>query len=315
MLKLFVLLILGVILPLSSEVHAAVPTTTLAAKNKKENVLHPPMSLTSRSSSPNGVLFDLPLAYNKRVSYWIQYYQTKGKTWFKDWLQLSTKFLPSIQNELHEHGMPQDLAFMVMIESGFKPNAKSTASAVGPWQFIEPTATRYGLKVNYWLDERRDLHKATLAAIKYLQDLHTEFGSWYLVAASYNMGEASLRRQIQKFQTTDYWNLVRVGALPPETMDYVPKILAAMMIAKAPGLYGFDDIVELTPYDFDLVEVPGGVRLESLAEKIGVTTKCLQDMNAELVLSYVPSEIPRHKIRVPAGSASLVSRWVDSNYR
>ena len=271
-----------------------------------------PESLLSKThgSSSQNVIFDLPLAYNKRVSYWIAYYQTKGKSWFRDWLGLSNRYLPLIQTELKRQDLPQDLAYMVMIESGFKATATSSARAVGPWQFIAPTASRYGLKVNYWLDERRDLKKATLAAIRYLRDLRTEFGSWYLVAASYNMGETNLRRQIQKFQTRDYWTLVRMGALPVETMDYVPKILAAMMIAKAPGLYGFSDVAQLSPLQYEVVEVPGGVHLDIVAEHIGVTTKCLLDLNSELLLGYVPADIEKHAIRVPRGSVQLVAQYL-----
>lgn len=267
----------------------------------------------SQGLHKSNLIFDLPLSYNKRVSYWITYYQTRGKPWFKDWLQLSTKYLPAIQHDLHEYGLPKDLAFMVMIESGFKPNAKSTASAVGPWQFMELTAARYGLRINYWLDERRDFKKSTIAAIKYLRDLHQEFGSWYLVAASYNMGETNLRRQIHKFKTNDYWALARVGALPAETMDYVPKILAAMMIAKAPGLYGFEDITELAPLEYETVEVPGGTLLQSIADHIGVTEKSLQDLNSELLINAVPPEVTKHTIRVPRGAVAMVTRFVNGS--
>ncbi|MEZ0391261.1 MAG: lytic transglycosylase domain-containing protein [Pseudobdellovibrionaceae bacterium] len=264
----------------------------------------------SSSSQSASVIFDLPVTYNRKVSQWISYFQDKGKNWFRDWLERSSKYMPFIQKELKNAGLPQDLAFMVMIESGFLPNATSHADAVGPWQFMPATGKRYGLNQNWWIDERRDLKKSTLAAIRYIRDLYAEFGSWYLVAASYNMGENGLRRQIQKYKTQDFWALSRLGALPQETVDYVPKILAAMMISKSPSLYGFRDVAQFDSLEYDVVLVPGGTDLKELAESIGITTKSLKDLNAELVLGYVPTQISRHAIRVPKGAMVMVSDFL-----
>lgn len=282
---------------------------------KAEAARSEPMSLKERlqarvkKSTPvhsASVIFDLPVTYNRKVSQWISYFQDKGKNWFRDWLERASKYMPFIQKELKNAGLPQDLAFMVMIESGFLPNAVSHASAVGPWQFIPATGKRYGLNQTWWLDERRDIKKSTLAAIKYIRDLHAEFGSWYLVAASYNMGENGLRRQINKYGTRDFWALSQIGALPQETVDYVPKILAAMMISKSPGLYGFHNLAQFDSLEYDIVHVPGGTDLRELADKLGVTTKSLKDLNAELILGYVPSQIQKHAIRVPKGSVAVV---------
>lgn len=254
-------------------------------------------------------IFDLPVTYNKKVAGWISYFQTRGKSFFRDWLEKSTKYMPLLQSELKKAGLPTDLAYMVMIESGFSPSAVSNAQAVGPWQFIESTGKNYGLRKSWWLDERRDIKKSTLAAIKYLKDLKQEFGSWYLVAASYNMGEAGLRRQIKKYQTTDYWQLVRYKALPQETQDYVPKILAAMMIAKAPNLYGFRDIDAQFPLQYEVVWAPGGTDLDSLADYLNVTRKAIKDLNSELVLGYIPKQTSGHYIRIPLGSLSVAKQF------
>ncbi len=267
------------------------------------------------SSQGSSLLFDLPITYNKRVSYWVGYYQTKGKNWFADWLERANRFMPLIQKDLKANNLPQDLAYMVMIESGFEPNAISHADAVGPWQFIQPTGERYGLKANWWLDERRDLRKSTLAAAGYIRDLYKEFGSWYLVAASYNMGETGLRRQINRHKTKDFWELSRRGALPQETMDYVPKILAAMMIAKAPTLYGFKDYAKLDPLEYEICSAPGGTDLNELADHLGVTHKSLKDLNAEIVLGYIPRQVAKHMIRVPKGSVPLVAEYIDDKAR
>ena len=254
-------------------------------------------------------IFDLPVTYNKKVGVWINYFQSRGKNFFRDWLEKSTKYMPLLQNELRKAGLPTDLAYMVMIESGFSSTAVSTASAVGPWQFIESTGKNYGLKKNWWLDERRDIKKSTLAAIKYLSDLKSEFGSWYLVAASYNMGEGGLRKQIKRYGTNDYWQLVRLGALPQETQDYVPKILAALMIAKAPNLYGFRDIDAQFPLQYEVMWAPSGTDLEQLADYLSITRKAMKDMNSELVLGYIPRQVDGHHIRIPLGSMSIAKQF------
>ncbi len=259
------------------------------------------------------LIFDLPVTYNARVSFWINHFQTRGQVWFREWLERSSRYMPFIQKELKQAGLPLDLAYMVMIESGFSATAVSHADAVGPWQFIETTGVRYGLSKTWWLDERRDFKKSTQAAIKYIKDLHTEFGSWYLVAASYNMGEGGLRRKINRHETKDYWKLLKVRAIPKETQDYVPKILAAMLIAKAPSLYGFRDLGQRTPLEYDLVSVPGGTRLESVADKIGITKQAIKELNAELILGYVPPAVNNHYIRVPKGSQRLVVDLVSKN--
>lgn len=283
---------------------SAKPSTSLKDRLK---------ALTEKNTrGSDSLIFDLPVTYNKKVSKWINYYQTRGGRWFREWLERSTRFMPFLQKELSQAGLPTDLAFMVMIESGFSSQATSLAEAVGPWQFIEPTGNRYGLTRNWWIDERRDLPKSTRAATRYLRDLYTEFGSWYLVAASYNMGESGLRRQILKHGTKDYWELVHKGALPVETQEYVPKILAAMLIAKAPNLYGFRDVEKLDAFDYENISVPGGTDLDKLADALGVTHKSLKDLNAELLLGYIPRQIPKHTIRIPKGGTRVVADYIQN---
>ena len=283
-------------LPVSTAKSSALPLSTLSLQEKLK------LLELKQTHKTDHFIFDLPVTYNKKVSQWISFFQSRGKTFFRDWLEKSTKYMPLLQSELKKAGLPTDLAYMVMIESGFSAHAVSTASAVGPWQFIESTGSNYGLKKYWWLDERRDLRKSTQAAIRYLQDLNREFGSWYLVAASYNMGENGLRRQIKKYGTNDYWELVKKGALPQETQDYVPKILAALMIAKAPNLYGFRSIDAQYPLQYETVWAPSGSDMDQLADHLGITRKAMKDLNAELVLGYVPKEVSGHHIRIPLGS-------------
>lgn len=296
--------------------HAAVPETNSetfrSEQNRQNDLLREKLRQLQQKQKKNQnahFIFDIPVTYNTRVSKWITHFQTRGSVWFREWLERSYRYLPMIQSELKRHGMPMDLAYMVMIESGFSAKAVSVANAVGPWQFIESTGSNYGLKRSWWLDERRDLKKATIAAIKYLKDLHDEFGSWYLVAASYNMGEGGLRKRIKKYKTRDYWTLVKLGALPQETQDYVPKILAGMLIAKAPSLYGFRELEKQAPLTMETIRAPGGTDLEKLADHIGVTRKALKDINAELLLGYIPKQVDGHYIRVPKGTARLAREF------
>lgn len=258
------------------------------------------------------LIFDLPVTYNRRVAFWLNHFQSRGRNWFRDWLEKSTKYMPFIQKELRQAGLPADLAFMVMIESGFNPFAVSPANAVGPWQFIRPTGQRYGLQVNWWLDERKDLRKSTQAAIRYMKDLYQEFGSWYLVAASYNMGENGLRRRIRRSGIRDFWALSKAELLPQETVDYVPKILAVMLIAKAPSLYGFRDLARMDELEYDTIYLQGGTDLKAVADHIGVTHKFMKDLNAELVLGYIPLQVDKHAVRIPRGARQLVTQFVHS---
>jgi membrane-bound lytic murein transglycosylase D len=261
-------------------------------------------------STETPLIFDIPVTYNHRVSNWIRYFQNEGRGSFRIWLERSARFLPVIEGELSKAGLPKDLGYLVMIESGFNPQASSHAGAMGLWQFISPTGARYGLKIDWWIDERRDFSKSTAAAISYMTDLYDQFRSWYLVAASYNMGENGVRRLIAKHGTNNFWELADRGALPRETTDYVPKILAAMLISKAPALYGFRDLSYYMPMAFESMTVPGGVDLPNLANYLGVSEKYLQDLNPELIKGFIPKNVRGHSIRVPKGSMLMVSQFV-----
>jgi membrane-bound lytic murein transglycosylase D len=282
---------------------------------KALKVSAPKLPASNTRESPSPLIFDIPVTYNPQVSRWIKYYQTSGQPMFKRWLERSYKYFPMIKRELERNRLPKDLAYMVMIESGFAPHATSHADAVGPWQFIEPTANRYGLRTNWWLDERRDFRKSTLAAIRYMSDLYNEFESWYLVAASYNMGENGLRRIIQKHRTRDYWKLIELKALPAETSEYVPKLLAAMLVAKAPSLYGFRSLKVLEPIEYQVINAPGGTKLDDLADYLGVTRQALREINTELKVGFVPKEANSHPIHIPHGALRLAKQFIAQNIK
>ncbi|MDX9730602.1 MAG: transglycosylase SLT domain-containing protein [Bdellovibrionales bacterium] len=258
------------------------------------------------------LIFDFPVTYNARVRKWIKYFQTSGRTSFRRWLERSSRFIPGIQEELKKANLPLDLAYVAMIESGFSSSAVSHAHAMGMWQFIAPTGRRYGLHIDWWIDERRDFEKATRAAIGYMTDLFGQFGSWYLVAASYNMGENGVRRLIRRHKTNSYWELADRGALPEETRNYVPKMLAAMLIAKAPALYGFREIEAQVPYSFEYFNAPGGTDLINLANHLGVSERSLTELNPELLKGFIPREVRSHKIRIPKGAHAAVAQYLNN---
>lgn len=273
-----------------------------------------PAKLDSRSSTFTPVdaspYFDIPVTYNTKVKWWINYFQTTGRKWFRTWLERSHAYMPGMQGLLSQKGLPQDLAYVAMIESGFSPHATSTAEAVGYWQFIAPTANRYGLKTTWWLDERRDFNKSTTAAARYLGDLFRQFGSWYLTAAAYNMGEGRMQRLVTKYGTKNFWVLSRRPDFPDETKQYIPKMLAAMLIAKAPKLYGFHELNPKEPYSYDYFHVPGGTDLHNLAAYLGLSPQQLTTLNPELVRGFIPSSVQSHKIRIPKGFSTRVSQFV-----
>lgn len=184
--------------------------------------------------------FDFPITVNTAVEKWIDYFTGRGRKHMVKYLDRSEHFIPFIRPLLRQYGLPEDLVYLAMIESGFNNHARSFAKAVGPWQFISATGKRYGLSVNWWVDERRDTRKSTLSAAQYLKDLYGMFNSWELAAASYNAGEAKLARAVRRYGTSDFWALTRHRFLRPETRDYVPKIIAAALVAKNRTQFGFE---------------------------------------------------------------------------
>jgi membrane-bound lytic murein transglycosylase D len=185
---------------------------------------------------PDSSTYDMPIEWNERVENSILYLQTVGRERFITYLYRSGKYITLIKNILKEKNLPSDLAYLPLIESGFNSKARSWASAVGMWQFIPSTGRLYGLKSNWWYDEKRDFVKATYAACDYLSKLYKEFGAWNLALAAYNCGEGGLNRAIKKYKTNNFWEL----NLRKQTYDYVPLYIAATIIAKNPEKYGLE---------------------------------------------------------------------------
>jgi membrane-bound lytic murein transglycosylase D len=233
-----------------------------------------------------------PLVHNENVQVWIDYFTGRGRRTMEKWLARSTRYIPIIKKVLKEDGLPPDLIYLSMIESGFNPRAYSHAAAVGPWQFIKGTGTRYGLKVNYWIDERKDIIKSTHAAAKYLKELYQVFGSWYLAAAGYNAGEGRVINAIRRDRSRNFWELIQNKVnFRAETRNYVPKIIAAALISKHPEQYGFTkSITYEKPLTWESVRVPGGVDLRSVAKATGTSHQRIKLLNSELRIGITPPD-------------------------
>lgn len=248
---------------------------------------------------------EIPIVVNKSVESFIQYFQTNGRKHFVKWLDRSQSYMFMIKNILREESMPEDLFYIALIESGLSPTVKSRANAVGMWQFIKGTALMYGLRVDWWIDERRDPEKATRAASRYFKNLYGMFGSWYLAAAGYNAGEGKVMKAIKKHGSDDFWVLAnQKKPFRRETKDYVPKYLAAMMIAKDPKTYGFDE-VQYREMTYDKVTVPQATDLRVIAEAADTDIEEIRRLNPELLRWFTPPNYPEYQVKIPAGRASL----------
>lgn len=258
-----------------------------------------------------GVRWDLTPTLNDRVEYWIRFLRTRNHERTRLWLERSGRYAPMIRRELRARGMPEDLVYLALIESGFSTRAYSRAHAVGIWQFIAETGRRYGLRITPYVDERRDPVAATRAALDYLQDLYRRFGSWYLAAAAYNTGENRVERILRqrvggaRGHDSLFWKIDQY--LPRETRDYVPLMLAAAHIAKEPEKYGFRNLRYHAPLEFETVQVPGSVSLAAAAKAAGVGAEVVRDLNPHLVRAMTPPG-QSWALRIPKGRRELFAR-------
>lgn len=244
--------------------------------------------------------YDLPVVINSRVLAFISSFQNHRRDEIEGGLWRSGRYLPMIRGIFKEEGLPQDLAYMALIESSFKPNAYSRAQAMGMWQFILGTGRRYNLKVDWWVDERRDPEKATRAAANYLRDLHEMFGDWYLAMAAYNAGERKIEYGVEHTGRNDFWSLAETRYLRIETKNYVPAILAGMLIAKNQEQYGFS-VEPDGELQFETVEVPTTTDLRLAAECADSTLSDLQALNPELRRLTTPKGTMNYRLRIPSG--------------
>jgi membrane-bound lytic murein transglycosylase D len=258
---------------------------------------------------------ELPLEMNGRVEKWMRRFMTTDRQTFETFLARESIFGRIMKAKLKERGMPEGLLYLAMIESGFSTRATSPVGAGGVWQFMPATAEQYGLRVDTWVDERRDPVKATDAALDYLQWLHGRYDSWYLAAAAYNAGPGRVDAVLdahadgKKGDEDIYWEIIE--HLPRETRDYVPKMLAAMALAREAGTYGFEFQRERA-YEFERIWVPGGTSLRSVAADVAIPVARLRELNPHLIMGVTPPGIS-YALRVPVGSVEVVMAALGSS--
>lgn len=260
----------------------------------------PPNRRAPRKEPPQAqVEWDIPIVMNDAVESWLDYYQTRGRESFEITLARAGRYERLMRETFRRAGLPEDLVYLSLIESGFEGTAYSRARAAGLWQFVPATARIYGLEISRWVDERFDPIAATAAAAEYLEDLHREFGDWYLAVAAYNAGPGRVHRAIRRAGSRDFWTLAEKRVLRSETRNYVPKLIAAALIAKQPDKYGLRERPEpIATFDFGFV--PDATSLDVVADAAGVPLEDILALNLHLVRGITPPG-KEYRVRVPAG--------------
>ena len=258
------------------------------------------------------VAHDLPIEINDRVLGFLEYYQNgRGRGAIEVGLERVGRYQPMIERILKEEGVPLDLIYLCQAESAFEPRAVSRAAAKGMWQFISSRGKEYGLRQTWWIDERSDPEKSTRAAARHLKDLYQEFGDWYLAMAAYNSGPVRVQRAMEKTGADNFWTLAEKRALPKETINYVPNILALTIIGKNPSKYGFS-VVSAPSVETDRVNVDKATDLRVIAEAIDVPVDELRALNTHLLRWTTPPDDPDFQLILPKGYADKFKDQISS---
>ncbi len=243
------------------------------------------------------IVADLLKVDNKAVRRWEEYFTGRGRKHFEVWLQRKAAVDSLVTTVLEEEGLPPELSYLGLIESGFSSRAVSSVGAVGPWQFMVGTGRTYGLTTNWWIDERRDMEMSTRAAASYLKDLHDQFGDWALVLAAYNTGEGRIARKIRQHGHNNFWDL----RLPAQTTAHIPKYIAAAKIGEHPEEFGFQP-PHAAPLAYDVLPVDDATDLELIARCAGVPAADVRALNPALLRGATPPDVKGYPVRVPRGT-------------
>ncbi|WP_447969575.1 LysM peptidoglycan-binding domain-containing protein [Nitrospira sp. M1] len=252
----------------------------------------------------------VPLVLNRHVERNLNYFQNGIPERFQSYLDRYAKYQDLVEQIFKEFGLPTELGHLSLVESGFNPRAYSRARASGPWQFMKATGRMYGLNVTWYVDERRDPVKSTIAAAHHLRDLYDRFGSWPLALGAYNAGGGKISRAIRRTGSRDFWKIRNTWYIRRETKEYVPRFVAATLIASHPTDYGFI-VKQVDPYSYDEVLMHKRVHLKAVAKTTGISFEDLRELNPELRRSIVPALRKGYPLKVPAGTGPLVKKQHD----
>jgi membrane-bound lytic murein transglycosylase D len=257
--------------------------------------------------------FDIPVTWNKQVAMWVKFFTGKGRSHFVNYTQRAGRYAPVLSKIMADNGLPRDLIYLAMAESGFQNHARSWAKAVGPWQFMPYTGRKFGLNIDWYVDERRDPLKASIAAANYLKTLHNLFGSWELAAAGYNAGEGKIARATKMYKSKDFWRLTQGRYLRPETKNYVPKIMALAIIGKNLDVFGFHEINFEKALDYEEIMIKGSSDLYEVAEVLELDFEEVKRYNPEIVRWQTPPYMEAYPLRVPVGAKDAWDEYKDKD--
>ena len=293
------------------------PARNSPAAARFSDALNPPAELALTQDSPRSAInqtehasYNVPIVMDSSVQAHIRYFNTAIHGRFEQWLLRLSRYQPLVETIFTEFHLPSDLVYLSLVESGFNPYAYSRAKATGPWQFMKGTAKAYGLRVDNYVDERRDPIKSTVAAARYLRDLYDLFGAWPLAMAAYNAGEGKVMRALHKAQVESFSEISKTRLIRRETKEYVPRFMAATIIARNPDRYGFTQ-ESAEPHQFDEAIITRPVHFRAIANVTGIPYEELRLLNPELRRDATPPGDETYHLKVPVGTKAKVEQLLD----
>jgi membrane-bound lytic murein transglycosylase D len=289
------------------------PAGNSPAVGRFSDALNPPAELTISQHSADqmeAASYNVPIVLDSSVQAHIRYFNTTIHSRFEQWLFRLSRYQPLVETIFTEFHLPSDLVYLSLVESGFNPYAYSRAKATGPWQFMKGTAKVYGLRIDHYVDERRDPIKSTVAAARYLRDLYDLFGAWPLAMAAYNAGEGKVMRALHKAQAESFSEISKTRLIRRETKEYVPRFMAATIIARNPDRYGFS-LESAQPHQFDEAIITRPVHFRAIANATGISYEELRLLNPELRRDATPPGDETYHLKVPVGTKMKVEQLLD----